>query len=54
MDNIDQGKPLKIAISPTTEKYAATPDTANAENNNPIMSVKLLVSILIPQNLSKS
>lgn len=43
MDKIAIGSAENIAISPTIEKYAATAETASAENTVPIMNVILLV-----------
>jgi hypothetical protein len=42
--NMDWGSPLKIAINPTIEKYAATADTDNAENSSPINNTIILLS----------
>ena len=39
---MDMGRAENIAISPTIEKYAATADTANAENNVITINDKLL------------
>ena len=38
---MDSGRAENIAISPTIEKYAATADTASAENNVIIINDKL-------------
>ena len=38
---MDSGRAENIAISPTMEKYAATADTASAENNVIIINDKL-------------
>ena len=42
MASIDIGRAENIAISPTIEKYAATADTANAENSVMMINDKLL------------
>ena len=39
---MDNGRAENIAISPTIEKYAATADTASAENRVIIINDKLL------------
>jgi len=39
---MDIGRAENIAISPTIEKYAATADTASAENSVIIINDKLL------------
>ena len=54
LESMDMGRAENIAISPTIEKYAATADTANAENNVIMINDKLLcLTISLLQNSSK-
>ena len=51
---MDIGRAENIAISPTIEKYAATADTANAENNVITINDRLLcLTIRSPFNRLK-
>ena len=45
---MDRGRAENIAISPTIEKYAATTDTASAENRVIMINDKLLCLTIRP------